>query len=233
MFIGTTGRLRRCSLFLLRLAWIEHKKSRKQGFWTMNHAKCVLNIWEHKRGIRQGREDPVDLDQFLFDIDLIVKRVVMLNGDSWRFFKNGNSSTRLSKKMLRSLLSRSKNSFAPSFLPMTSEDRVPKQKNPGKQTEEVVLERLKSVPRQGYSRSYVRQGPNSSSPDRPKTSTGQPMVRAGLEGVMSRDKPTPVYTAICLLGTRSRRLIVTAIRLLGTGSRLIVTLTAIRLLGTY
>ena len=33
---------------------------------------------------------------------------------------------------------------------------------------------------------------------------------------MSRDRPTPVYTAICLLGTRSRRLIVTAIRLLGT-----------------
>ena len=58
-------------------------------------------------------------------------------------------------------------------------------------------------------------------------------VRAGLEGVMSRDRPTPVYTAIRLLGTRSRRLIVTAIRLLGTGSRLIVTLTAIRLLGTY
>lgn len=141
-FIGTTGRLRRCSLFLLRLAWIEHKKSQKQGFWTMNHAKCVLKMWEHKRGIRQGREDPVNLDQFLFDINLIVNRVVMLNG---------NSSIRPSKKLLRSLLSR-KNSFAPSFLPMTSEDRLPKQENSNAETkpDAVLFHHFASLPSSHY-----------------------------------------------------------------------------------
>jgi hypothetical protein len=91
-----TGRIRRCSLFLLRLAWIRHKNSRTQRFWVLGHAKCVLNIWEQKRSLGHKQADPVNIENFLSDIEA-----------AYEEFTSNSSTSRLSensKARLRSAL---------------------------------------------------------------------------------------------------------------------------------
>jgi hypothetical protein len=91
-----TGRIRRCSLFLLRLAWIRHKNSRTQRFRVLGHAKCVLNIWEQKRSLGHKQADPVNIENFLSDIEA-----------AYEEFTSKSSTSRLSensKARLRSAL---------------------------------------------------------------------------------------------------------------------------------
>jgi hypothetical protein len=66
------ARFRKCTRFLLRSAWVQHKINRKQKFWAMKDARSVLTGWERIRGIRQGREDPKNLLGFISDLEIIM-----------------------------------------------------------------------------------------------------------------------------------------------------------------
>jgi hypothetical protein len=88
-------RVRRCSLLLLRSAWIQHKNfnTRQRRFWTMEHAKIFLNICEQKRRIRDEQKDPVNLEKILSDIEAVYK-VVLGDSSTKRLSKNAKARLR-------------------------------------------------------------------------------------------------------------------------------------------
>ena len=88
-----TKRLRKCTLFLLRSAWIQHRLSRKQRFWDIPNARSVLNSWEQRRGIKRGLTDPRNLLAFLADTEAIINQI-----------RRDAATSRISKNIHRTFL---------------------------------------------------------------------------------------------------------------------------------
>jgi hypothetical protein len=73
---ATERELRTCCLFLLKSSWIQYKKDRTKKFWFLPNSRKVLQAWNMRRCIRQGKMQPTTLRLFLTQIHAEMKLVL-------------------------------------------------------------------------------------------------------------------------------------------------------------